>query len=239
MDKFALESCRIPLTLFKWDEIRQLEGLLQLHDFHVFLYVVAVFSLHRPPLRPPHPGCQSPVLTPDCHPVHCCPSLQPPPPFGCVVQSGLGAAWRQSCPTIAAAGPEAQHRNTQSESHTGQFNHWNWFFVYFFEGGYLLSLNLLLCLLPTFLRPISKFHKGERRTCVLRHNFRSVEPLWVWGSDAKTTRLLVTMMRCLQSYPLLSWHMLHKHFIEEMERDTCTQKEGNLIGKQANPLKQQ
>lgn len=97
------------------------------------------------------------------------------------------------------------------------------FLFIFFEGGYLLSLNLLLCLLPTFLRPISKCHKGERRTCVLRHNFRSVEPLWVWGSDAKTTRLLVTMMRCLQSYPLLSWHMLHKHFIEEMERNTCTQ----------------
>ena len=98
---------QIWITVFKWPENRLLEVQVQLQHFHASSVVVL---LHHPLLHPPHPGSQSPVLTLGCHPVHRCrsPPLSPSLPlFCCVVQSGLGAAWRPSCPTSAAAGPEA------------------------------------------------------------------------------------------------------------------------------------
>ena len=104
-----------------------------LQYFHGFVCMFVVFSLHPPPLHPPHPECQSPVPTPDCRRARRCPSPPPSPPpssppFCRAGRTGSSAAWRRSCPTSAAAGPEAQH--TEGHIKRGQIQPFGQFFFF-------------------------------------------------------------------------------------------------------------
>lgn len=80
--------------------------------------VFAVFSLHLPPLHPPHPEFPCHVLTAGWHPFQ--PESPPAPPFCRAGRVGPSAEARRSSPVSAVAGPGEQNRKADENSTEGQ-----------------------------------------------------------------------------------------------------------------------